>query len=246
MMLIDRFLTLATTLIPPLYASKNRALKEKTGVVIMLGPPGAGKGTQAAMLRNHLNIPHISTGDLLRENNQKRTELGEKAKGYMNRGELVPDELILDMLFERVSHKDCQMGYILDGFPRTLVQAEAFQKRVGRGSKLIAINLEISDEKIIDRLVKRVVCLSCGASYHLLYLPPKEEMTCDDCGKVLIERSDDREDVVRERLRVYHEQTRPLIDYYSKQGKLKCVPCIESKEKIAEKILSILQSIDYQ
>lgn len=239
-MFISSFLAFAAVLVPPLFG-KGKHAKQQTHVVIMLGPPGAGKGTQATTLRDTLNVPHISTGDLLRENKRQGTDLGKKAQTFMDQGHLVPDDLILDMLFDRVAQEDCSIGYILDGFPRTLPQAEAFQKRLSASSKVLAINLEIADEKIIERLTNRMVCSSCSAPYHLIYLPPKQEMTCDACGGALVQRTDDQEAVVRKRLNVYHKQTKPLIAYYSEQKNLKTVPCDQPKEKITKKILSILR-----
>lgn len=242
-MLISHFLAFATMLIPPLLTSAKNS-KQKTRVLIMLGPPGAGKGTQATILKETLNIPHISTGDLLRTNIKEGTDLGEKAQIFMNKGELVPDNLILDMLFDRVSKEDCQVGYILDGFPRTLPQAHAFQKRLNETSNVIAIHLDLPDEEIVQRLSNRVVCSFCNAPYHLIYFPPKKEMTCDTCSSGLIQRSDDKEEVIRSRLEVYHKQTKPLITYYSKQKNLQKVDCNKPKDKITKDIFSILRKVD--
>jgi len=241
-MFISSFLAFATMLIPPfLTASKDS--KQMTRVLIMLGPPGAGKGTQAAILKETLNIPHISTGDLLRANIKEETDLGEKAQVFMNKGELVPDRLILDMLFDRVSKEDCQVGYILDGFPRTLPQAYAFQKRLDETSKVIAIHLDLPDEEIVRRLSNRVVCSSCSAPYHLIHFPPKKEMICDTCSSHLIQRNDDKEEVIRSRLEVYHKQTKPLISYYSKEKSLQKVDCDKPKDKITKDIFSILRKV---
>jgi len=210
LMFIGSFFAFAVVLVPPLYATLEP--QQKTRVLIMLGPPGAGKGTQAMIISDTLKIPHISTGSLLRINKSQGTNLGKKAKEYMDKGLLVPDTLILDMLFKRLALEDCQAGYILDGFPRTFTQAETFHKRLNNSSKVIAINLDISDEEIIERLTKRVVCSSCNSPYHLVYSPPKKEMTCDICQAKLVKRLDDEEDVVRNRLQVYHNQTQLLID----------------------------------
>ncbi len=239
-MFISSFLALATILVPPLHAGEKNP-KQETRVLIMLGPPGAGKGTQAAVIRDTLKIPHISTGDLLRENKKQGTELGKKAQAYMDKGQLVPDHLILDMLFARVSQEDCNKGYILDGFPRTLAQAKAYDERLGTSSKVIAINLDIADEEIVDRLTNRMVCSSCSTPYHLIHFPPKKKMTCDSCQGKLMQRADDTEKVVRNRLDVYHQQTEPLISYYEDQKTLQTVVCNQSKDKITKEILSILR-----
>jgi adenylate kinase len=204
----------------------------------MLGPPGAGKGTQAAMLHEKLHIPHISTGDLLRDHVRRETELGKNAKSFMEKGQLVPDSLILDMLFERVAQKDCAKGYILDGVPRTIAQAEALQKRLQGKSVPIVINLELSDAKIIERLTNRIVCEKCGTPYHLLYSPPKVAGMCDNCQGKLIQRSDDTKEVITKRLKVYHEQTAPLIAYYNKQKLLHSVNCDTDKNKIFSQVIA--------
>ncbi len=210
-------------------------------VLIILGPPGAGKGTQAKMLEDKLDLPHISTGDLLRDHIRKGTDLGKEAQGHMDQGHLVPDLLILNMLFERVSKKDCVRGYILDGFPRTIPQAEALQKRLsGQGAPTV-INLALSDQKILERLTKRVVCESCGTSYHLIYSPPKVKEVCDKCGGMLIQRPDDTEAVIKKRLMVYSQQTEPLIAFYSKQKLLHTIDCSADKAKVFTEILAIIK-----
>lgn len=214
-------------------------------IVIMLGPPGAGKGTQASLLTERLHLPHISTGDLLREHVRKETALGKKAKAFMDKGELVPDLLILDMLFDRVSQADCSRGYILDGFPRTLPQAEAFHTRLDKSARVIAILTDLSDEKIVDRITKRVMCEKCGTPYHLSFSPPKQTGVCDKCGGKLYQRNDDTKEVVLRRLEVYHKQTAPLIHYYTKHKLLHTIDCNQqSKEQILAQILSILPKGD--
>ncbi|MBF5059569.1 adenylate kinase [Candidatus Neptunochlamydia vexilliferae] len=225
----------------PILEAKNQA--KATVVVILLGPPGAGKGTQAGILSKTLQVPHISTGDLLRANVKEGTSLGKKAKGYMDAGKLVPDDLILDMLFDRVSAPDCEKGYILDGFPRTLAQAEAYHKRLGSLAKTIAINLELSDDTIVERLENRLVCSGCSAPYHLITSPPKKEGSCNHCESPLIKRSDDQEEVIRKRLTVYHNQTAPLITYYSKEKSLKGVSCNRSIDAILQEILDYLREV---
>lgn len=212
-------------------------------VLIMLGPPGAGKGTQAKMLENKLQLPHISTGDLLRNHIRRGSELGKEAQGHMDQGHLVPDLLILDMLFERVSQKDCAKGYILDGFPRTIPQAEALQKRLDGQGTPIVINLSLSNEKILERLTKRVVCENCGTPYHLIYSPPKVKDQCDKCGGNLIQRPDDIESVIIKRLKVYNRQTEPLIAFYSKQKLLHTIDCSADKAEVFTQILSVIKDL---
>jgi adenylate kinase len=207
-------------------------------VIIMLGPPGAGKGTQAAMVHEKLQIPHISTGELLRDHVRRETALGKEAKLFMDKGNLVPDHLILDMLFERVALPDCAKGYILDGFPRTLPQAESLQARLKGRLQPIVLNLDLADSKIIERLTKRVVCESCGSTYHLVYSPPKESGTCDKCSGKLVQRSDDTEAVITKRLKVYHDQTSPLIAYYNQLKLLHTIDCDQSKERIFSEVLA--------
>jgi adenylate kinase len=211
-------------------------------VLILLGPPGSGKGTQAAMLQDKFRLPHISTGDLLRDHVRRGTELGNQARTFMEKGQLVPDPLILDMFFERVSQKDCANGYILDGFPRTISQAEALQSRLNEKLVLVVINLDLSDAKIIERLTNRVSCEHCGTPYHLIYFPPKTQGRCDKCGGKLIQRSDDTEAVITKRLKVYHEQTAPLIAYYAKQKLLHTIDCDTPKEKVFSQVIAQIPS----
>lgn len=211
-------------------------------ILILLGPPGSGKGTQAKMLEESLHLPHISTGDLLREHIRNGTSLGKLAQGFMDQGQLVPDTLILDMLFERVSQKDCSKGYILDGFPRTIPQAETFQKRLEKQTPPIVINLDLSDAVILERLTKRVVCETCGTPYHLTYSPPKEKGKCDKCGGRLIQRPDDTKEVISKRLKVYKDQTAPLISFYSKQNLLHTIDCSVGKEEVFAQITATFHS----
>ncbi|MCI8292851.1 MAG: adenylate kinase [Hespellia sp.] len=190
--------------------------------IIMLGAPGAGKGTQAKKIAGKYGIPHISTGDIFRANIKNGTELGKKAKTYMDQGLLVPDELVVDLVVDRVNQEDCTKGYVLDGFPRTIPQAEALDKALADVDQKIdyAINVEVPDENIVNRMSGRRACVSCGATYHLVYAPTKEEGICDNCQGSLILRDDDKPETVKKRLNVYHEQTQPLIDYYTKAGVL--------------------------
>ncbi|MGN0438201.1 MAG: adenylate kinase [Lachnospiraceae bacterium] len=188
--------------------------------IIMLGAPGAGKGTQAKMIAAKYGIPHISTGDIFRANIKNGTELGAKAKEYMDKGLLVPDELVVDLVIDRFKEPDCANGYVLDGFPRTIPQAEALDKALSAIGESIdyAINVEVPDENIINRMGGRRACVGCGATYHVVYSPTKVEGKCDTCGADLIIRDDDKPETVKNRLEVYHEQTQPLIDYYNGKG----------------------------
>ena len=193
--------------------------------IIMLGAPGAGKGTQAKMIAEKYNIPHISTGDIFRANIKEGTPLGKEAKGYMDKGQLVPDELTVRILLDRVASDDCSGGYVLDGFPRTIPQAEVLDSELDKlGDKVdFAINVDVPDENIVRRMGGRRACVTCGATYHIEHVPPKKEGICDKCGSELILRDDDKPETVQKRLSVYHEQTQPLIEYYDKKGILKTV-----------------------
>lgn len=211
--------------------------EQKRTIVILLGPPGSGKGTQAVRLSKELGIPHISTGDLFRENIGKNTELGQKAKSFMDAGKLVPDELVLEMLFDRVAKPDSAKGFLLDGSPRTIPQAEALDKRLGPNDRLIVLNLDVSDELIFKRIEGRLSCKQCGTIYNRYFTPPQCEGICDKCGGELTQRSDDNETVVRERLRVYHEQTEPLIEFYSKKNVLSTVNGEQDPEVVFQALL---------
>ena len=202
--------------------------------IIMLGAPGAGKGTQADMLAENLHIPHISTGDLFRANIGNKTELGMRAKEYMDRGELVPDSLTVEMLFDRVAADDCKGGYVLDGFPRTIPQADVLKKALEERNDRIdfAVNVDVPDENIVRRMSGRRACPKCGQTYHIEHIPPKKEGVCDKCGTALIQRDDDKPETVQNRLKVYHDQTQPLIDYYDKEGILKTVDGTKPMEEV--------------
>ena len=208
----------------------------------MLGAPGAGKGTQAKKIVAKYSIPHISTGDIFRANIKNGTELGKKAKTYMDQGLLVPDELVVDLVVDRVNQEDCANGYVLDGFPRTIPQAEALTKALaGQGQKLdYAIDVDVPDENIVRRMGGRRACVGCGATYHLEYAPPKQEGICDTCGGELILRDDDKPETVTKRLGVYHEQTQPLIDYYTNAGILKRVDGTVDIDEVFQAITEIL------
>jgi adenylate kinase len=186
-------------------------------VLILLGPPGAGKGTHAGPISHQFGLPHISTGDLFREHIRGQTPLGIQARSFMDKGNLVPDELVLDMLFERVSKQDCKNGYILDGFPRTMAQAKELDQRLGKENRVIALNFSLPDSIIIERITGRIACKDCGRPFHKKFDPPKIDMVCNDCGGPLYQRDDDKEVIIRKRLEVYRVQTEPLIDYYAKQ-----------------------------
>lgn len=188
--------------------------------IIMLGAPGAGKGTQAKKIAEKYAIPHISTGDIFRANIKNGTELGKKAKTYMDQGLLVPDELVVDLVVDRLKQADCENGCVLDGFPRTIPQAEALDKALEAAGQSVdyAINVEVPDENIVNRMSGRRACVSCGATYHIVYAPTKKENICDACQGELILRDDDKPETVQKRLNVYHEQTQPLIDYYTKKN----------------------------
>ena len=207
--------------------------------LILLGAPGAGKGTQAEVICSKLSIPAISTGNIIREALSKGTEMGIKAKSYIDAGRLVPDDVVIGIIKERLAKDDCKNGFILDGFPRTIPQAEALDAMGIVIDKVI--DIEVSDEAIVNRLSGRRVCASCGASYHLEYKKPAKEGVCDSCGGELIQRKDDHPDTVLDRLRVYHEQTEPLKDYYSKAGLLRVV---EGQEEVAQTTALTLKALE--
>ena len=212
--------------------------------IIMLGAPGAGKGTQAKMIAEKYDIPHISTGDIFRANIKNGTELGKKAKEYMDKGQLVPDELTVEILLDRVAADDCKNGYVLDGFPRTIPQADVLDKELTKlGDKVdFAINVDVPDENIVRRMSGRRACLKCGATYHIEHIPPKQEGICDKCGSELVQRDDDKPETVQNRLSVYHEQTQPLIDYYNKKNILKSVDGTKDMQEVFSDIVNILNA----
>jgi len=210
--------------------------------LILLGAPGAGKGTQAAVLVEKFNIPHVSTGDIFRSNIKNGTELGKKAKEYIDRGALVPDEITVGIVKDRIGQPDCEKGFILDGFPRTIPQAEYLEEALkSMGVELdYVIDIHVPDSEIIKRLSGRRVCPVCGKSYHIVYNPPKQEGICDGCGSAVIQREDDREETVINRLKAYHEQTEPLIEYYREKGKLLAVKGCENIQDTTREILKAL------
>ena len=211
--------------------------------IIMLGAPGAGKGTQAKKIAEKYGIPHISTGDIFRANIKNQTELGMKAKAYMDQGALVPDELTLELIMDRFTNDDCKNGYVLDGFPRTIPQAEALTKALADKQDAVdyAINVDVPDEAIVTRMSGRRACLACGGTYHIKFNPTKVEGICDACGGELVLRNDDKPETVQKRLDVYHEQTQPLIDYYQTQNILKEVDGTLPLEEVFQAIIAILE-----
>ena len=210
--------------------------------IIMLGAPGAGKGTQAKMIADKYQIPHIYTGDIFRANIKTATELGKEAKKYMDQGLLVPDELTVKILLDRVAQPDCANGYVLDGFPRTIPQAEVLDKALTELNDKIdyAINVDVPDENIVKRMSGRRACVACGATYHIEHIPPKKEGVCDKCGEPLILRDDDKPETVLNRLKVYHDQTQPLIDFYTGKGVLKSVDGTVDMQDVFASIVAIL------
>ena len=210
--------------------------------IVMLGAPGAGKGTQATLIAAKYQIPHISTGDIFRANIKNGTELGKKAKSYMDQGLLVPDELTVDLVIDRLAQDDCKNGYILDGFPRTIPQAEALDEALEKlGEKMdYAIDVDVPDENIVSRMSGRRACTGCGATYHIVYNPSKKGEYCEVCGEKLILRDDDKPETVQKRLNVYHDQTQPLIDYYTKQSILRTVDGTQDMNDVFAEIAKIL------
>ena len=210
--------------------------------IVMLGAPGAGKGTQAKMIAKKYGIPHVSTGDIFRANIKNGTELGKEAKQYMDQGKLVPDELTVKILLDRVAQDDCKNGYVLDGFPRTIPQANVLDEALTKlGDRIdYAVNVDVPDDNIINRMGGRRACVACGATYHIVYNAPKKEGICDNCGKALIIRDDDQPETVKNRLKVYHEQTQPLIDFYEGKGVLKSVDGTADMKDVFAAIVEIL------
>ena len=208
--------------------------------LILLGAPGAGKGTQAEIICEKFNIPTISTGNILREAIKNGTEMGLKAKSYIDNGNLVPDSVVIGIIADRLGEDDCKNGFILDGFPRTIPQAEALRNM---GIEIdCALSIEVADEKIMQRLSGRRVCGSCGASYHIDYKKPEKDGICDACGEALVQRNDDKPETIADRLDVYHKQTEPLKDFYRAAGKLKIV---EGQEQVADTTALVLQALEF-
>ncbi len=207
-------------------------------IFILLGPPGCGKGTQALILKEKLSIPHISTGDILREEVSKKTPFGVEAKKFMDAGQFVPEEMVLKLLAERISKPDCLKGFILDGFPRTIKQALFLKSHV----KAIptVIYFLVRDETIVERITGRLSCPSCGAIYHKVFSPPSRDSMCNNCNSTLVQRNDDKEEVVRSRLAIYHEQTKPLVDHYKLEHSLHTINAEIKKEEVTKQIFGLI------
>lgn len=210
--------------------------------LVLLGPPGAGKGTQAAQIIEKYHIPHISTGDIFRENIKNETELGKKAQEYISKGQLVPDSLVIDIALDRLSKDDCRNGFLLDGFPRTVQQADALDKYLGNKDSKVeyVLDIQVEKETLVDRLITRRVCRDCGATYNIKGMPPKKENVCDKCGGELYQRADDNEETVNNRIDVYNTQTKPLLDYYEKAGNIVHLDGEAGLTKLFESIVSVL------
>lgn len=211
--------------------------------IIMLGAPGAGKGTQAKMIAEKYHIPHVSTGDIFRANIKNGTELGMEAKKYMDKGQLVPDELTVKILLDRVAREDCRDGYVLDGFPRTIPQAQVLEEALAERDEKVdyAINVDVPDENIVRRMAGRRACLKCGATYHVEHIPPRQEGICDTCGSELVLRDDDKPETVLKRLQVYHNQTQPLIDFYTSRDVLRTVDGTADMKDVFAEIVKVLE-----
>lgn len=222
------------------YIAKIRSLPPRKKVILLLGAPGSGKGTQAVTVASDLKIPHISTGDLFRQHIRSNTPLGQEVKAIIAEGKLVPDEIVLKMLFERISSSDCESGCLLDGFPRTIPQAEALANFLDKDSEIIAINLAVSDEMITKRIEGRLTCKDCGSVQNKYFFPPKVDGKCDKCGGELVHRPDDSLEAVQERLKAYHAQSKPLIEFYTSQGNLKTVNGETTPEEVYKALKAIL------
>src|SRR6056297_684737 len=211
--------------------------------LILLGPPGAGKGTQAEGIKKEFNIPHISTGDIFRENIKNNTKLGKKAQEFMNKGLLVPDELVVNLVKDRLSKKDCEEGFLLDGFPRTIEQAKALDKELEKMDQKLdkAINIVVSEDILVERIVGRRICKNCKATYHIKFNPPKQEGICDKCGGELYQRDDDKEETVQNRIKVYNEETQPLVEYYENKDLILNINGEQEINKVLEDIINNLK-----
>ncbi len=210
---------------------------------ILLGPPGAGKGTQANLISEKYSIPHISTGDILRNNISRNTKLGQKAKEYMKNGELVPDSLVIEIVKDRLTETDCKNGFLLDGFPRTIHQADSLDSFLSQHNCKLdtVLEIEVGEKELVERLTGRRVCKACGLSCHVINTPPRVEGVCDSCGGELFQRNDDDEETVKQRLSIYKEQTMPLIEYYEKKGKLTKIDGTQDSENVFGQIESIIK-----
>lgn len=211
--------------------------------LVLLGPPGAGKGTQASAIVKKYNIPHISTGDIFRENIKQGTELGKKAKEYIDKGLLVPDDIVVSIVKDRILEEDCKKGFLLDGFPRTLNQGEALDDELSQMNLKLdkVININVEKEVLIERTIGRRICKDCGATYHIKFNPPVKEGICDNCGGKLYQRDDDTQETVEKRIEVYQKQTKPLIDYYTKKG---LILNVDGTKKISEIFDEIVEALE--
>jgi adenylate kinase len=220
----------------------SRTTQKPMTIIVLLGPPGAGKGTHAGPLSEHLSLPNISTGDLFRDHIRNHTPLGEKVKSFIDQGKLVPDDLVLEMLFDRLARKDCAHGCILDGFPRTVAQAKALDDKLAGKARIIAMNFNVPDSVLIERITGRLLCRDCKKPYHKRFDPPRQANICDVCGGPLYTRDDDQENIVRKRLEVYHEESQPLVDYYVKKKILREIDSQNSKDQVFRDILVALST----
>jgi adenylate kinase len=213
--------------------------------LILLGPPGAGKGTQSQLIKGYYQVPQVSTGDILREARKNRTELGQKAETFMNAGKLVPDDVVIGIVDERLQEADCRRGFILDGFPRTVAQADALSKMLARRDRKIetVLSVEVPQPDLVKRLSGRRVCQSCGASFHVDFAPTRQAGVCDKCGGAVIQRQDDKETTIVERLKVYADQTQPLVDYYKKQGLLAVINGLGPVDGVWQRMKKVLETI---
>ena len=209
-------------------------------IIVLMGPPGGGKGTHGEKLSKHLQIPHISVGDLFRDNIKKDTTVGKKAKSFIEKGLLVPDEIVFEMLDLRMQDDDCKNGFILDGFPRNIYQADMFDKKM-QTFPVMVLNLALPDTLILDRIINRQVCSKCGSTFHKIFVPSKKENICDSCGSDLYQRKDDTEEVVKERLLVYHNQTAPVLDYYRKKNLLLDIDAQNSVEEVFKNLINTIE-----
>lgn len=241
------YLTMISFMFVPSSLVAEPIIHPKTKVLILIGAPGSGKGTQCLSLVQKLSIPQISTGELFRDNLKNNSLIGQKTKTYMDRGELVPDDIVLEMLFDRLDRSDCQKGYLLDGFPRTIPQAKALSNYLNAHQvETVVFSLEVPDALILERLSGRWVCKCCSAPYHNTFSPPQKEGICDQCGDILIQRNDDKIEVIRNRLAIFHEQTAPLKNYYQEIGSLFMIDGSQPKEIVAKNIENLLTNTAIQ
>lgn len=210
--------------------------------LVLLGPPGAGKGTQATKIAEKYQIPHISTGDIFRKNVKEGTPLGKKAKEYMDKGELVPDDLVIELVLDRIMEADCKEGFLLDGFPRTVYQAEQFDKFLSEKTMAVdhVLDIDVAKEELMERMIGRRVCRNCGATYHIKNMPPKKEGVCDVCGGEIYQRADDTESTVANRIQVYEDQTMPLVAYYEKAGNIAHINGSGTLDQVFAEIVTVL------